>query len=239
MMPPLKSQAIFRKIIRDTWGLSASAQHSHLTIVEGKGVYVKDADGNWYLDLHSGPAIMSTGHGHPHVLNAIEKQLHSLVHCHDIVTPSRLTLNEQLKKMISGPMRKIGLLTTGSEAVELALRISREYTQRKSIIVFSGAFHGKTLGALACTDPIFRGGWWCDEHGIFRLPYPECSRCFLNLRPSECKMKCAEFIIKQIAMLKNPQQLYYLNLPKVLRGIYFHLTVSFKTFFHIVTVEIF
>lgn len=193
------SEAIFNQVLQHSFGLSMSARFSRLTITEGQGVYLKDADGNWYLDLHAGPAVMSTGHGHPVVLSAIEKQLHRLVHCHDLASPARLELHERLGRMVSRPPRRIALLSGGAESVELALRLARGYTGRDNIVVFSGAFHGKTLGALGCTDPMFREGWWCKSPYIYRIPYAEYQHSFLNHNNSlDFGAACAEHAIKQI-----------------------------------------
>lgn len=190
--------SIHEQVLNQSFGLSGTARLSHLTVVEGRGAYVRDSDDNWYLDLHAGPGVMSTGHGHPVVMRALQEQLHTLVHCHDLASPARLELHDRLRQMLRGPSRRTALLNGGAEAVELALRIVRGFTGRKTVVVFSGAFHGKTSGALACCDPEYRRGWWCDAGGVFRVPYAECSYCTTG-ETHDCRgLECASTVIQEI-----------------------------------------
>lgn len=171
---------IYENVSQYTFGLSTSAQYSQLSIVSGKGVYLEDVVGHTYLDVHAGPAVMSTGHGHPVFLDAMIDQLQRLVHCHDLPSPSRLEFQNRLQ-MFVGMGWKIAMLSSGAEAIELALRVARGYTGRDDIIVFSGAFHGKTLGALSCTDPVFRKGWQHRSSHTYRIPYNSTEKAIAEL----------------------------------------------------------
>jgi 4-aminobutyrate aminotransferase-like enzyme len=192
------SEDIFFQVQKNSFGLSNSALLSQLTIIKGKDVYLEDADGKQYIDLHAGPGVMSTGHSHPRLLQAIKKQLNSLIHCHDLASTARLELHEQLSKMLSGQPRRSAFLSGGAESIELALRLARGYTGRDGIIVFSGAFHGKTLGALACTDPMYRDNWWCKAPDVYRAPYAECYKCYQEHCQLHCGFEKAEQTIFQI-----------------------------------------
>lgn len=171
----------FDEVVSRSFGLSTSCYASELSIIAGDGSHVWDDTGKMYLDLHAGPAVMSTGHSHPVILQTIIDQSHQLIHCHDLASPARLELLERLEALVPGPKRKIAILSGGSETVELALRVARGYTGRDYIAVFSGAFHGKTLGALDCTDPMFKDGWWCKPRYTYRLNYGDSEKAIKQL----------------------------------------------------------
>ncbi len=141
-----------------SFGLSATAIKSGLTFVTGSTVYLKDSEGEWYLDLSACGGVLSTGHNHPVIREAVMSQMKELVYCHDFVTPVRFQLQDRLRDLFVGPCR-VAFVSSHSEAVELALRLVRSYTNRPTIAVCAGAYHGNTAGALECTDPKLRPGW--------------------------------------------------------------------------------
>lgn len=111
-------------------------------------------DGNRFLDFAAGIAVCSTGHCHPKVVAAIEQQARSLLHIcgSDFYIPVMVELMEKLTSIVPGKDPKHVFLTnSGTEAVEAAIKLARHYTDRKWIIAFHGAFHGRTMGALALT----------------------------------------------------------------------------------------
>lgn len=118
------------------------------------GSVVEDVDGNRFLDFAAGIAVCSTGHCHPKVVAAIEQQARSLLHIcgSDFYYPVMVELMEKLTALVPGKDPKHVFLTnSGTEAVEAAIKLARHYTDRKWIIAFHGAFHGRTMGALALT----------------------------------------------------------------------------------------
>jgi len=118
------------------------------------GSVIEDADGNRFLDFAAGIAVCSTGHCHPKVVEAIQKQAASLMHIcgSDFYYESMIELTEKLCEITPGSHEKRVLLTnSGAEAVEAAFKLSRHYTKRKHVIAFEGAFHGRTMGALSLT----------------------------------------------------------------------------------------
>lgn len=125
-----------------------------LVVKRASGSIVEDVDGNRFLDFAAGIAVCSTGHCHPKVTEAIIKQTKDLIHicgC-DFYYPSMVELLEKLAALIpGGHPQKIYLTNSGAEAVESAIKLARYHTQRKWIIAFHGAFHGRTMGALALT----------------------------------------------------------------------------------------
>ena len=125
-----------------------------LVAKRGRGVRVEDVDGNEFLDFAAGIAVTSTGHCHPEVVAAIQKQAAELIHISgtDFYDEHLTDLAEKLSAV--APMRgphKFFYGNSGAEAIECALKVARYHTGRQNIIAFLGAFHGRTMGALSLT----------------------------------------------------------------------------------------
>jgi 4-aminobutyrate aminotransferase / (S)-3-amino-2-methylpropionate transaminase / 5-aminovalerate transaminase len=124
----------------------------------GQNAEVFDAEGRRYIDLATGIAVCNTGHSDPRIIEAVKRQLDAFSHCSFQVTPyeSYIALAEQLNALapIGGEVKTI-FLTTGSEALENAVKIARAHTGRHGIITFQGGYHGRTLLTLAMTGKVF------------------------------------------------------------------------------------
>jgi 4-aminobutyrate aminotransferase len=120
----------------------------------GRGIRVEDADGNEFLDFAAGIAVVSTGHCHPEVVAAIQKQAAELIHISgtDFYCELMTDLADRLSAIapMPGP-HKFFYGNSGAEAIECALKLARYHTGRQHIIAFLGAFHGRTMGALSLT----------------------------------------------------------------------------------------
>lgn len=151
-LPGPKAKAI---VEADDRLISPSYTRSYPMVAKrGRGVRVEDVDGNEFLDFAAGIAVTSTGHCHPEVVDAIQKQAAELIHMSgtDFYYEGMVTLAERLSKIapMKGPHR-FYYGNSGAEAVECALKIARYHTGRQHIIAFFGAFHGRTMGALSLT----------------------------------------------------------------------------------------
>jgi 4-aminobutyrate aminotransferase len=126
-----------------------------LVVQRALGSVVQDVDGNRWLDFAAGIAVCATGHCHPAVVEAIEKQARALIHIcgSDFYYPPMIELMEKLAAIVPGQEEKKVLLTnSGAEAAEAAFKLARHHSNRKYAIAFYGAFHGRTMGALALTS---------------------------------------------------------------------------------------
>ncbi len=121
-------------------------------LVRGEGVYVWDADGKRYLDLLGGIAVNALGHAHPTLTAAISAQLGTLGHVSNFfATPTQIALAETLVRLLhGGPGARVFLTNSGAEADEAACKMARR-TGRPRVLALEGAFHGRTMGALALT----------------------------------------------------------------------------------------
>ena len=122
-----------------------------ISLVRGKGIEVWDSSGKKYLDFLGGIATNLLGHAHPKVSRAIERQSKSLSHVSNFYAhPQGLALAAKLQEMTGDSSARVFFCNSGAEANEAALKASR-LTGRKRIVAASGAFHGRTMGALSLT----------------------------------------------------------------------------------------
>lgn len=125
--------------------------------VRGEGCYLWDAEGRRYLDLLAGLAVNALGHAHPTVLSAVTGQIATLGHVSNFfATPAQVALAERLSRMTGADEARVFFTNSGTEANEAAFKITR-LTGRRTIISTEGAFHGRSMGALALThNPKYR-----------------------------------------------------------------------------------
>jgi 4-aminobutyrate aminotransferase len=167
----------------------------------GRGVVVTDVDGNEFFDFSAGIAVTSTGHCHPDVVAAIQKQAGELIHMSgtDFYYEAMVELAQRLSKIapMPGPHR-IYYGNSGAEAVEAALKLARYHTKRQNIIAFFGAFHGRTMGALSLTasKPQQKRRFAPLVPGVTHVRYPDVYRgCSGGEQDAEeFALGCARFI---------------------------------------------
>ena len=124
-----------------------------ITITKAKGSYVWDENGDQYLDLYGGHAVISIGHTHPHYVQRLTEQLNKVgLYSNSIKIPLQQELAEKLGKLSGKEDYQLFLCNSGAEANENALKLASFYNGRKKVIAFSKAFHGRTSLAVAATD---------------------------------------------------------------------------------------
>lgn len=124
-----------------------------IEIVQGKGSYVYDSKGTEYLDLYGGHAVISIGHSNAHYVQSIKSQLDNLgFYSNSILIPQQQKVASLLGELSNLPEYQLFLCNSGAEANENALKLASFYNQRKKIIAFKGAFHGRTSLAVKATD---------------------------------------------------------------------------------------
>ncbi|MBW8011559.1 MAG: aminotransferase class III-fold pyridoxal phosphate-dependent enzyme [Chloroflexi bacterium] len=168
-----KSQA--RKHLSPVWSRSADFFVSH-----GEGVYLYDLEDNAYLDFTSGIGVTNTGHCHPRVVEAIQKQAEALLHgqANIVIHQPLLELVAELRKIVPPELDGFFFSNSGAEAVEGAIKLARMATGRPNIVVFQGSFHGRTVGTMSLTTSktIYRAGYQPLMPGVFIAPYPYAYR---------------------------------------------------------------
>src|ERR671912_2077980 len=148
-----------------------------LVAERGQGVWVEDVDGNIFLDCNAGVAVCSTGHCHPEVVQAIQKQAAELIHIcgTDYYYRHMPQLAEKLDALVpvQSPTRT-HFANSGTEAVETALKLAMHATGREKFIGFFNSFHGRTLGSLSLTSSkaAQRKGFKRQALDVVHVPYP-------------------------------------------------------------------
>ena len=178
-LPGPKAKAIIDK---DTKFVSPSYTRDYpFVIARGDGAVVEDVDGNRFIDCAAGIAVNSTGVSHPEVVKAITDQAQKFIHMSgtDFYYEPQVRLAEELASLepIGGDVRTF-FGNSGTEATEAALKMTRYATKRQGIIAFLGAFHGRSMGALALTasKAIQRRGFAPFMPGVYHAPYPDTYR---------------------------------------------------------------
>ena len=187
-------------IERDEKVVSPSYTRCYPLVVEkGEGAMVEDVDGNRFLDFNAGIAVVATGHCHPRVVDAIQKQAARLIHMSgtDFYYEGLTALAEKLNEIAPGDVaRRVSFGNSGAEAMEGAIKLARYATKREKIIAFFGSFHGRTMGALSLTArrAVQRAGFGPLIPGVVHAPYPYCYRCPYGQKPETCAVECVKHI---------------------------------------------
>ena len=142
-----------------------------------KNATVTDVEGREFIDFAGGIAVLNTGHVHPKIIAAVTAQLNKLTHtCFQVLAyEPYVEVCEKINAKVPGDFAKKTLLvTTGSEAVENAVKIARAATGRAGVIAFTGAYHGRTMMTLGLTGKVvpYSAGMGLMPGGIFRALYP-------------------------------------------------------------------
>ena len=192
-----------RIIARDSQVLSPSYTRGYpLVMKQGQGALVEDVDGNRFLDFAAGIAVVATGHSHPAVVAAVQKQAAEFLHMSgtDFYYESMVQLAEKLASLVPGGVgRRVYFGNSGAEANEAAIKLARYHSGRDKFIAFLGSFHGRTMGALSLT-----GSRAVQKRGfhpslpVQHIPYAYCYRCAYGKQPDTCNVECVKVLEDQL-----------------------------------------
>ncbi|MGC9209805.1 MAG: acetyl ornithine aminotransferase family protein [Acidilobus sp.] len=164
-----------------------------LVVKEAHGAVIEDVDGNKYIDLNAGIAVMNVGHSHPKVVEAIKRQAEKLQHYSltDFYYEEAVTAAEKLIGISPVKDPRVFFTNSGTESIEGSLKFARYFFggSRQYFIAFLGAFHGRTFGSLSLTasKAHYRKGFSPMLPGVIHVPYPYPYRCvFRTDDPLEC-----------------------------------------------------
>ena len=162
-----------------------------------QGCYVEDVDGNVFLDMSSGVLVANAGHSHPKLVAEMRAQADRVVNCYDFVNEWRPLLAQKLVEITPPNLDRAFIITTGGEAVEAALKIARKYTERKEILAFHGAFHGRTYGSMSIggkRSGAGTAGFGPFLSGVIFAPFPYCYRCAFGQTYPQCELHCLRYL---------------------------------------------
>jgi len=174
-----------------------------LVVRTGRGAMVEDVDGNIFLDYAAGIAVCATGHCHPEVVAAIQKQAAELIHMSgtDFYYSRMVELAEKLASIAPGAEpKRVHFANSGAEAIEAAIKLAKYHTGRDKLVAFHGAFHGRTMGALSLTASrsVQRKGFGTLLAGVFHTPYPDTYRGAYGVRPEHAAADCLSYLENEL-----------------------------------------
>ena len=159
------------------------------------GVLVTDVDGNTFIDWTSGVLVTNVGHCHPELVKAVQAASAKLLNNYECLNEPRVEAAEKLVSVLPPHLDKCFFLSTGSEAVEGAIRIMKRHSGRFEIVSFYGGFHGRTYAALSAgglAGP--KKGYGPTLPGAIRVPFPYCYRCPFKAKPETCGLLCLDYL---------------------------------------------
>jgi acetylornithine/LysW-gamma-L-lysine aminotransferase len=163
-------------------------------LTRGKGALVWDINGNEYIDCTGSYGVAVVGHCHPRVVEAVQRQVETLIACHaSFYNDVRSELLQKLIQLAPEGLGKVYLCNSGAESVECALKLARKYSGKPEIISLMGAFHGKTMGALSAT--------WKKK---YRAPFMPLVPGFKHVPPDNLEKMRAAITEKTAAVLVEP-----------------------------------
>ncbi len=197
-LPGPRSRALLDRQSRRESNARTYPRHLPLAIAEASGSFVRDVDGNVFIDFLCGAGVLSLGHNHPELVHAASEQLTRLVHGLDFPTPAKDAFVEAQLSMLPPSMRDRMRIhfcgPTGANAVDAALKLCKTATGRGDVISFQGGFHGSSHAAMAVTglveqkSPVPNG-----MPGVHFFPFSYCARCPVDLQPDSCTTNCIGF----------------------------------------------
>jgi len=191
-------------IVRDTarYVSPSISRYYPLVVDSAHGSLVKDVDGNQFLDFTSGIAVLNAGSTPAKVVQAAKAQLEKFLHFSytDFYYENMLKLAEKITEITPGNFEKMVYFgNSGTEAIEAAMKLARNYTRRVIFLAHGGAFHGRTMGALSLTasKPIQREGAYPLLPEVVHFPFPYCYRCPWRQTFPECDYYCIDYFKEQ------------------------------------------
>jgi 4-aminobutyrate aminotransferase len=197
------------------------AQHVYHPIVieRGEGCRVIDREGKSYLDCSSGLAVLNVGHNPERVMARVAEQCSRFVHSGGVYHNETTVEAAELLTSITPPgLDMLFFSNSGAEVVEGALKLARYVTRRQGIIAFSGAFHGRTFGAVSVTSSSarYRERYHPLLPSVYHAPYPFCARCPFDCSAATCSLSCINHVQVMLRHTITPQEVAAIIIEPVL-----------------------
>lgn len=181
-LPGPKSQELMAK--KERYVPRAFAALAPFAVAKGEGAVVWDLDGNRFIDFTGGWGCLAVGYSHPRIVAVVKDQAERFLHTDftAMIYAPFVELAARLSELAPGEApKKAAFFNSGAEAVENAVKIARFYTKRKAIVVFEGAFHGRTLLAMTMTHKAkpYKAGFGPLAPEVYRIPFVNEYRCDL------------------------------------------------------------
>jgi diaminobutyrate-2-oxoglutarate transaminase len=178
-------------------------RHLPIAIEEASGSFVRDVDGNVFIDFLTGAGVLSLGHNHPELVRAVTDQLGRFSHGLDLPSPAKDAFTAAQLSMLPPGMRERTRLhfcgPTGANAVDAAIKLCKTATGRGDVVSFQGGFHGTTHTGMALTGLVATKRRVANGvPGVHFFPYSNCASCPLGLRRDTCLTNCIGFLERSL-----------------------------------------
>ena len=205
-IPGPKSQELLK--LREQNVPAGVSVNTPVFVEKGEGALFQDVDGNVFLDFVGGIGVLNVGYSHPEVIAAVKDQADKFFHTsiNVVLYEQYMRVAEHMNNLLPGDFpKKTMLVNSGAEAMENAIKIARKYTRRSEIIVFTGAFHGRTNLTMGMTSKVkpYKFEFGPFAPGIHRMLFPYCYRCPYGQEIETCELFCAKqfesFFMEEVA----------------------------------------
>jgi diaminobutyrate-2-oxoglutarate transaminase len=174
-------------------------RHFPIAVEEASGSFIRDVDGNVFIDFLTGAGVLSLGHGHPELVEVAAEQLGRFCHGLDLPSPAKDAFTTAQLSMLPDGMRDRMRVhfcgPTGANAVDAALKLCKTATGRGDVVTFSGGFHGTTHTTMAVTGVVATKAPVANlMPGVHVFPYSNCSACPLDLQRDTCATNCVALL---------------------------------------------
>jgi 4-aminobutyrate aminotransferase/(S)-3-amino-2-methylpropionate transaminase len=160
-----------------------------------QGARLWDVDGKEYIDFTSGVLVVNIGHSHPQYVAAAHEQAGRLMNCYDFLNEPRVMLAKKLVEMTLPNLQKAFISNSGSEAIEIAVKIAKRYTGKHEILAFQGAFHGRTYATMSLAGKQgTKRGFGPLMPGVIHAPFCYCYRCAFDKTFPACDYWCVKHL---------------------------------------------
>jgi 4-aminobutyrate aminotransferase len=211
MPPNLPGPRAAALLERDSDVIAPVGRVYPLVVDHALGCEVWDVDGNRYLDMNAGIAVLSCGHTNPGIVKVVQDQVTRFTHMAgtDFYNEPMVKAAERLAAtMPQAHDWQVFWTNSGTEAVEASIKLARYATGRQNIIGFYSSFHGRSYGSLSLTSskPKQRHGFFPLLPGTTHTYYPNCDRCPINLQHPSCNIACLDLIEKTLFNTTMPPE---------------------------------
>jgi diaminobutyrate-2-oxoglutarate transaminase len=174
-------------------------RHFPIAVEEASGSFIRDLDGNVFIDFLTGAGVLSLGHGHPELVAVAAEQLGRFCHGLDLPSPAKDAFTTAQLSMLPEGMRDRMRMhfcgPTGANAVDAALKLCKTATGRSDVVAFSGGFHGTTHATMAVTGVVSTKAPVGNlMPGVHVFPYSHCADCPLELDRDSCATNCVTLL---------------------------------------------
>jgi diaminobutyrate-2-oxoglutarate transaminase len=191
---PISAELLMRQQHRES-NARTYPRRLPIAIEEGFGSFVRDVDGNVFIDFLSGAGVLSLGHSHPELTAIVSEQVSQLTHGLDFPTPAKEAFTDAQFSMLAPNLRKKMKVhfcgPTGGDAIDAAIKLCKTATGRGDIVSFQGGFHGSSHAAMGLTGLVAQKRRVPNGvPGIHFFPYSYCGRCPVGLNRETCEINC-------------------------------------------------